>query len=210
MREKSLQRGPSRFGDTVAANRSTTTMPNFIVSNDELEVENDEGAIKLYRNIEGLFSLDYKHHLRQTMVHSNCSIRSKLSWKKLATLMSLLGICGWVVSWYFMSYMGCFRARTLSSFHIKLSMEPSLHASTRSPRLCSREEVRHGFWKAVTLKEPPYIPLEQMENSECYGTPNGTRNASVPSCKTTIPMQTTRVQSSLSATPCPWSITIPS
>jgi hypothetical protein len=171
MREKSLQRGPSRFGDTVAANRSTTTMPNFIVSNDELEVENDEGAIKLYRNIEGLFSLDYKHHLRQTMVHSNCSIRSKLSWKKLATLMSLLGICGWVVSWYFMSYMGCFRARTLSSFHIKLSMEPSLHASTRSPRLCSREEVRHGFWKAVTLKEPPYIPLEQMENSECYGTP---------------------------------------
>eukprot|EP00544_Gedaniella_sp_CCMP2646_P000414 CAMPEP_0202510266 /NCGR_PEP_ID=MMETSP1361-20130828/53204_1 /ASSEMBLY_ACC=CAM_ASM_000849 /TAXON_ID=210615 /ORGANISM="Staurosira complex sp., Strain CCMP2646" /LENGTH=647 /DNA_ID=CAMNT_0049144525 /DNA_START=92 /DNA_END=2034 /DNA_ORIENTATION=+ len=71
-----------------------------------------------------------------------------------------------------MASMGCFRAFNLSSFLPKPpSINPALHASTLSSRLCTREEVRHGFWKAVTLKEPPYIPLEQMENSECYGTP---------------------------------------
>ena len=54
MREQALQRIPSGFNDTIAANRSMTTMPNYTVSNDdEPEVDYDEGATELYRNIEG-------------------------------------------------------------------------------------------------------------------------------------------------------------
>lgn len=54
MREQVLQRVPSGYGDTIAANRSMTTMPNYMISNDdEPEVDYDEGATELYRQIEG-------------------------------------------------------------------------------------------------------------------------------------------------------------
>ena len=49
-----------------------------------------------------------------------------------------------------------------------MEFAPLKNTNSARPRLCSREEVRDGFWRPVTLEKPPYIPLKQMENSECY------------------------------------------